>query len=377
MKLPENELISYCFMDSNGKIIDSRNSQIPFVPASNMKIVTAYMAASTFGLDHDFITGVGIAGDTLFLSGGPMFYLSLPNLIADLLTSQDLKDYDFSRVREIAFLDSSLDDNVYNQSWQIGDIKHSYQPPISSFFIHENCTPRGKVAFLEDDTVIDHHNEELYRSVSDPYRNIAKSVKGLLKLTRLPTIKRMSRNDIRIARYHRVNIGVILAHILRESCNFYAEVMFKSISSEPGKPGSWERSAEIAKNTVSDIKNASLTRFIDGSGLSKDNLLNVIFLADLFRISKARFGERFLNLFPEPGQGTIRNRLLDFKNFQIRAKTGTLSTVSSLSGIIGGLNVTFSISINNSLGSSSEREATIDGILGEFITSGHLSAETN
>lgn len=376
MNIPENELVSFCFMDSSGRVVDSRNSKIPFIPASNMKVVTSFLAALRFGLDHDFVTNMGIEGDSIILSGGPMFYVNLNDMINDLLKSRETRNNKLSRINKIVFADQALDDEFYNPTWEIGDSRHSYQPPISSYFTHENCTSVGRADFVENFTVLDHHNEESYKPVRDPYRNIAKSVKAALNLSRTPQIIRSSNDNAKSYVNYKVSMDKVLSHILKESCNFYAEVLFKFISSEQGKQGSWIRSSEMARKSLSGITNSALTRFVDGSGLSKDNLLNVVFLADLFRLSKIKFGERFLNLFPAPGEGTLRKRLSGFEKFHIRAKTGTLASVSAISGVIMDQDISFSISINNSLRSTREREYIIDSILGEFIMSGHVSAET-
>ena len=110
MNIPENELVSFCFMDSSGRVVDSRNSKIPFIPASNMKVVTSFLAALRFGLDHDFVTNMGIEGDSIILSGGPMFYVNLNDIINDLLKSRETRNNKLSRINKIVFADQVLDE---------------------------------------------------------------------------------------------------------------------------------------------------------------------------------------------------------------------------------------------------------------------------
>ena len=75
-----------------------------------------------------------------------------------------------------------------------------------------------------------------------------------------------------------------------------------------------------------------LIRPMDGSGLSRHNLVTTKGLARILRhIYRTELKDIFLEALPAPGEGTLRNRLAGIPVF---AKTGTLSSASALSGYV-------------------------------------------
>jgi len=97
-------------------------------------------------------------------------------------------------------------------------------------------------------------------------------------------------------------------------------------------------------------------------------LLSTNLLGSLINKIERGSHSMFLDLLPEPGTGTLKNRLLEFKDLGIHAKTGSVSYCSSLTGYIRKYNVSFSIIINNSIDKPEELSNSVDNILRDFLS---------
>lgn len=354
------EIISYCFLEKNGNVIKSKNYKLPVVPASNMKLVTTISALDFLGTDFRFNTRFYSRDNELHLAGDPAFFLN------DSIFTKNVMKTGLKKPDIIYLENPKIDGTKYNRNWSYGDSDYSFQPKVTNFFINENCIIKDGLKFNEDDYDYIHQNEELFVPLRNPYTNFRKAL-GIAN-EKLP-IKRPKKNhkEIENSFSYKVGINNVLKHILYESCNFYAEVVFKYLSSLDTDTGSWEASAKMIKERLSKINGAKEIRIIDGSGLSKDNFLTTWFLSNLLLYAREKFGESFIKLLPTSGLGTLRKRLGKLKDYGIYAKTGTLFGVSSLSGYIESLEISFSIIMNNSLEKAKSRQEMIDKILVDFI----------
>ncbi len=110
--------------------------------------------------------------------------------------------------------------------------------------------------------------------------------------------------------------------------------------------------------------NAEDIRIVDGSGVSKNNLVTADFMTD-FLVRENKNSENFKERFAVSGEGTLKNRMLYFGD-KLRAKTGTLSDVSAISGFIttlSGKTYVFDIMINDAKSSASDKKMLEEYIL--------------
>jgi D-alanyl-D-alanine carboxypeptidase/D-alanyl-D-alanine-endopeptidase (penicillin-binding protein 4) len=121
----------------------------------------------------------------------------------------------------------------------------------------------------------------------------------------------------------------ILVKMLRPSNNFYAEVLGKGLGAEvAGVPGSIAKGAAAIQAWVSD-HGADFTLY-DSSGLSYANRVTAAGIVHLLdQADDATWGTDLRRSLPTGGQGTLRDRL---RHAKVRAKTGTLTSISALSG---------------------------------------------
>ncbi|MGD8276462.1 MAG: D-alanyl-D-alanine carboxypeptidase/D-alanyl-D-alanine-endopeptidase [Gemmatimonadota bacterium] len=163
-------------------------------------------------------------------------------------------------------------------------------------------------------------------------------------------------------------LAEIVAAMLGPSQNWIAEQLVKTIGLARTGHGSWQRGIEEEETWMVEQAGINSTAFFlrDASGLSAQNLLAPSMIVRLLEYAGTQpWGDAFRNGLPAPGleDGTLENRLAGYEN-RIRAKTGTITNVNSLSGYMsGGRELIFSIMTNGSGTSSAAVRRGIDRIV--------------
>jgi serine-type D-Ala-D-Ala carboxypeptidase/endopeptidase (penicillin-binding protein 4) len=171
--------------------------------------------------------------------------------------------------------------------------------------------------------------------VSDPERRAAASLTHQLERRGVRVAGRAAMGRppsglTSIASIDSARLGSIIRRMDVESINFDAEELAKMLAAERGHtPATFEDGAAAIK--AFDKSNGVTTfEHHDGSGLSYDDRVTT---GGIVRLLRAAEGATWLSdlrlALPRPGQGTLEGRL---KGLRVRAKTGTLSYVSALSG---------------------------------------------
>jgi D-alanyl-D-alanine carboxypeptidase/D-alanyl-D-alanine-endopeptidase (penicillin-binding protein 4) len=115
----------------------------------------------------------------------------------------------------------------------------------------------------------------------------------------------------------------------RDSLNFDAEVLGKFLGSQVNGVGSIESGA-AAVDAFTAANGAPAFEHHDGSGLSYANRVTTQGVVKLLWAADARdWASKLRFSLPTTGQGTLEGRLF---HVRVRAKTGTLSEISALSG---------------------------------------------
>lgn len=148
---------------------------------------------------------------------------------------------------------------------------------------------------------------------------------------------------------------------MKLSNNGHGEVLAKEMGRVVKGEGSWKAGLEVMENVAGTLGvNTDTILLRDGSGMSHVNLMPVNEISELlFGVQRKSWFDSYLNALPVAGDaerfvgGTLRNRLKDTAAQQnVKAKTGTLTAVSALSGYAttkDGKPLIFSIIINNDL----------------------------
>lgn len=149
-------------------------------------------------------------------------------------------------------------------------------------------------------------------------------------------------------------LSELLPVILKNSDNLYAQALFLHLGRAAWRDSAWtieEAAAARVKELVEAMGADSGDLLLDdGTGLSRSTLVTPGAVAALLlEMRSHREHEVFANSLPEPGEGTLRNRLLHHTG-RLRAKTGSIRHVNTLAGyatLRGGAEVVFAIMLNN------------------------------
>lgn len=163
--------------------------------------------------------------------------------------------------------------------------------------------------------------------------------------------------------------------LMKISQNLYAETTLRALSLSPG-PATVEASAELVAETLSRWGVAPATYVVaDGSGLSRHNLVSASMIVAILRAMARdpQLFEPFLATMPVAGEdGTLGSRMKGTRAAgNVKAKTGTLSHVRSLSGYLttaGGERVVFAMIANNFTTPSAVVDAAVEGALERVIS---------
>ena len=111
--------------------------------------------------------------------------------------------------------------------------------------------------------------------------------------------------------------------------------------------------------------NKSRIKIVDASGVSKNNLTDADFITEYLVKNQS---EKVMDSLAQPGVGTLTERMLPLKN-NLKAKTGTLSDISSIAGYLtarNGNKYAFCIIINDPASSNTSKKNLENYILREL-----------
>ena len=418
---------------STGRILLSRNADKLFVPASNEKILTTAAALDALGPDHRYVTRLyffgsedadgTLRGDLVIRGDGD------PTFGSDLLRRDPLETWAealaASGVRRIEGRiigdDDRFEDNPYGEGWDVSHIStESYAPAAGGLAWDDNLldlriadgrvesSPSGFASFRgqvgtgtgrlrvertlgADEFALSGNVSARYRGtlqvpVANPTRYAVWSFAERLRDAGIAVeADLLDVDDVRDApRYDgaqplQVTVSPTLDRIVRrvnrESDNLYAEQLFRSLSSDGSTAASARRVKAFVDAAGGDGDDLSI---VDGSGLSRKNLITPSALAAvLARMHRHPHAGAFRASLPEGGGAgsTLRNRL---SGVPVRAKTGSLQAVRSLSGYVDGPSgnrMVFVILANNYTARSGRISAAADRIVRALAAGGRLPVD--
>jgi D-alanyl-D-alanine carboxypeptidase/D-alanyl-D-alanine-endopeptidase (penicillin-binding protein 4) len=162
--------------------------------------------------------------------------------------------------------------------------------------------------------------------------------------------------------------------ILNRSQNLFAEMLLKQLGKQFGKAGSWEEGLAVERRFLVDSVRVDSTEFalVDGSGLANGNLISPHAFTQLLRYIRAH--PRYPSFVPGlPVAGKKGSLRTHFEGTplagRVRAKSGSIAGVNTLSGYIepvNGKTLIFSIQANHHVQSSKSILAAIDNLVLEM-----------
>ena len=352
-----------------GEVIYERNAHKLHHPASTTKLFTAATALAKLGSDYQFettlytdgIVNAEIVGN-IYLKGRADPVLQPRDIVklADALLQIGVKSIQGDIVVDETYLDAIWEGPGWmwddRPLWISALSIREVEPDANTVSRAVACGNLLKTTLMEKGVSI--MGDVVLGTVSSDAHSVAKHLSPPL--------------------------ADILKLMNKPSDNWIAELLFKTIGAEViGEPGTWRKGREAVTNFLNEIMDEPPPhRFVDGSGLSRYNLLNVELLTKLLVSMYQNFElmPEYLASLPIAGvDGTLKNRMQGVSAEKVlRAKTGTLSGVSALAGYTVTANdevFAFGILISHYVGPATSARSIQDKI-GDYLT-GFSSYSTN
>lgn len=308
----------------HGDVIYSRNPGMKMIPASITKVITAIVAMDVLGPDYKFKTIVysdapindGVLNGNLYFKGfgDPDLYSGDVSTLAKNVAGK-LKILNGNIIYDNSFLDN----NYYSlANFYTGDTRQQYWPYVAAINIDKNNVS-GNPGFYAADLFAD----ELFANGVNINGDVVSGV--------TPPAA------IQIAEFSHT-IKDVLTHMNKVSDNLSAISVFKVIGAVfDSPPGSLEKGTKAVINfmTRNGIERSEY-EILEGSGLTRFNFVTGNLFMRLLKImyDDLKNFDLFYNQLPIAGfDGTLRNRMIGTEaERNVRAKTGSLNSVSALSG---------------------------------------------
>jgi serine-type D-Ala-D-Ala carboxypeptidase/endopeptidase (penicillin-binding protein 4) len=315
------------------------------IPASTMKLLTATAALDALGPDHRFRTTVvaGPGARTITLVGGGDPLLARTPVDGDNLypqradldtlarsTATALRSVGRTRVR-LRYDASLFTGPAVNPRWEPSYVPDDVVSPISALWVDEGRERTGLAA----------------RS-ADPAAAAAQAFADRLAKHRIDVVGGAPRPHVaagdatEVASVRSAPLARIVQHVLEVSDNEGAEVLSRQVAVATGRPASFAGAARAVRSRLRLLGIPTTgARIYDGSGLSRGNRLGPQTLLAVLETAASPDHPGLRSVvadLPVAGfTGSLGYRFesgADAGLGTVRAKTGTLTGVHGLAGVV-------------------------------------------
>lgn len=340
---------------SSGAVLFSRQPAGLFTPASSAKLMTAVAALSVLGGGARFTTRVvaGPSPGSLILVGGgdptlaagnpPKSAYPRPASLASLATATArwLRAHRERTVR-LGYDTSLFTGPALAPGWTSSYITTGNVTPITSLEVDQGrLTPGGKP---QDADVPGNFRPRSFTPASDAVAAFASFLRGAgIKVVGTPEMTVAPHRARTIAAVRSPPVAAIAGQMLRESNNVIAENLARHVALAGGQPATFSGAAAAVTAQMRRLGLRTGIRLFDGSGLSVRDKISPQALASVVRLA-ARDKQSLRPVtaaLPVAGfSGTLAPGGSVFGGFGgaalgvVRAKTGNLSNVASLTGFV-------------------------------------------
>jgi D-alanyl-D-alanine carboxypeptidase/D-alanyl-D-alanine-endopeptidase (penicillin-binding protein 4) len=305
-----------------------RNAEQELVPASTQKIFVAASALNLLGPDHRFttrVTRVGdiamdgtLQGDIVLLGGGDPS-LSRGDLegLARVVASSGIR-----RVSGTVLGNEDRFDRVRTApGWKPDFVTHE-SGTLSALAVDGNGY-RNDPEFIAEPALA---NAQLFRDMLTA-GGVEVANPAALASTQIET-------GVELAAKDSAPLGELVAYMLKESDNFYAELIVKEMGFKHGSPST--AGGIDAMRQFASLQRLPIGPSADGSGLSSENRQSASAQMQwLTWIDTHQQGFGFQQMLPSAcsGNGTLKKRMCgSFAAGRVFAKSGGLPKVATLAG---------------------------------------------
>lgn len=390
-----------------GKTVYEKNQKILMHPGSVQKILTILPIIETLGNDYNFKTELYLRGnDEYIVKLGADPYLKTSDL--ETLVSAVNSEL----VKKIIIDNSVIERKDWGEGWQWDDDLNVFMPRFNAYNLDGNLvrftimpTEPSKQAFIINNqkspmifynNVITGDKNDIRISRDNITSAETLKLEGIVKTPQVRTVpnnnlKRyfekkltdvLENRKIYLKSAYSVSkiedsdkliktvehpISMAIDDVLLNSNNMVIETMSKlSGGKYYNKQGTDLDGINLFNEycTKTGIDNSGI-RLVDASGVSKNNLVNADFISTF--LLKNKDNEIYKNM-ATPAKGTLEHRMLPLKD-NLRAKTGTLSDISSIAGFLTsktGHKYVFCIIINDPSTKNSQKKSLENYLIREM-----------
>ena len=338
----------YVYDLTDGEPLYAVNAAQRMRPASCQKVVTAVTALQYLKEDYKLKTdfrikgrvNAGVLNGDLIVVGGMDPLVTADELLQAAATIRGQQGIE-SIAGNIVYDLSMREDKEYGWGWCWDD---DYGPLSALLVDGKDCFEQKWTQALEK------------AGIEVKYQSQGQTTKGKEQPRSVYTIRH--------------DLDLLLEPMMKQSDNIYAECLFYQTAATTGKKGAGRK--EAAQRTEDLLERIGLDanqyKVADGSGLSLYNYVSAEMLVALlgYAWQTESIKQHLLPSLPISGfDGTLKNRMLGtVADGNVRAKTGTVTGISSLAGYITAVNghiLAFAI-INQGVSSTSIGRAFQDKI---------------
>ena len=322
-----------------GQRITAVKPNLPVIPASNMKLITASAALEVLGPDYVFTTkivgvseGNQIVGDLWLVGGGdpvlstvgypatesyPTLHPTNIGALIDALVAAGITEITGSIVGD----ESRYDTERFTPSLGLG-VRTTEVGPLGALLLNDGVVLASPI---KPDQPALSAAQEFLRLLSE--RGIV--VRGVAKVgtasVDLPVV----------ASINSAPLSAILEEMLTNSDNNTAELILKEIGLQKLSAGTRLAGAQVVQTTLQEMGFAiDGLVIVDGSGLDRGNRATCALLTSLLE-RDGGFGVLGNGLAIAGQTGTLRDLLADTTaSDRLHAKTGTLTGAKALTGYV-------------------------------------------
>lgn len=326
---------------ATGRIVYRRGVDA-ITPASTAKLLTGAAALTTLGPMATFSTSVRQAGRRIVLVGGGDPFLATSTATTKGLypvrtTLEELAEATVAELRvqgrrvvRLAYDDSLFEGPRVNPAWPASYVPENVVPPITALWADQAELPGPGT-----------------RYVSDPSLAAAETFAAALGRRGITVRGSLARRvseptDAEIAAVRSAPLGQIVERMLAVSDNNAAEVLAHhvglAVRQEASFTGGAAATLEVLRRLGIDTAGSTL---YDGSGLSRQNLLTPEILLGVLQVASSDRHPALRQVvtgLPVAGfVGSLQARFDDADQAargRVRAKTGTLTGVHGLAGVV-------------------------------------------
>ena len=345
---------------ASGSVLFARAAAAPATPASSAKLATAVAALSVLGPAARFTTHVAhgpAAGSIVLVGGGD------PTLAAGRVPASDYPQPATltTLARQTARWLRAHGQRSVRLSY---DVSLFTGPPMapgwtSSYVTTGNVTPitslevdQGRLTASRQPEDADNPVNFRPRSLT-PAADAAASFASSLRAQGIRVLGGVSattapQGAATIASVHSPSLSAIVGWMLRESNNVIAENLARQVALRIGRPASFGGAAAAVTAVAARLGVGSGIHLVDGSGLSPRDRITPMALAGLVRVAgggrQAALRAAITGMPVAGFSGTLAPGQSVFGHFgpaalgTVQAKTGNLTRVVSLAGIVSDAN---------------------------------------